>query len=64
MGFESISFAFGQGTNTSDQSGSNESDAANSLPENSEEIATSSIQPEPTVIHLDHAPTAGVDIRL
>ena len=60
MGYESITFSFGQGNDTGDQKGNNPGRSK----ESGELATTATEKSESNLIQLDHAPTAGVDIRL
>lgn len=61
MGYESITFAFGKGGETGSDSSETGSGDQSAAPPSSGREADST---EPTLIHLDSAPTTGVDIRL
>ncbi len=59
MGYESISFAFGQGADSGDHAGS----GSGGDPSSGGQQATATPD-ESTIIHLDAAPARGVDVRL
>jgi len=59
MGYESISFAFGQGADSGDHAGS----GPGGDPSSGGQQATATPD-ESTIIHLDAAPARGVDVRL
>lgn len=64
MGYESISFAFGYGSDTGAQADGN-NDSPSNGPSNSDEAAAPPAnQHEPVLIQLDHLQKTGVDIRL
>ena len=61
MGYEQISFAFGQGTHSGDQEG--QSDTPNQEPDLFR-ITDETIPEAPSIIDLNASPERGVDIRL
>jgi len=63
MGYDQVSFSFGQGAQTGDQSGSNPSASSPSGPSQTD-IANSGTETGANVVNLDSAPTTGIDIRL
>jgi flagellar hook-length control protein FliK len=64
MGYDQINFAFGQGANTGDQAGKNNTDNSNDANTNQQLNADESELTPPTLIDLKIAPDRGVDIRL
>lgn len=64
MGYDQINFAFGQGANTGDQAGNNNTDNSNDPNTNQQLNADESELTPPTLIDLKMAPDRGVDIRL
>lgn len=64
MGYESISFAFGQGNDTAERKNPNSGNTPKNASRTSEVTASSTDQADPNIIQLSHASTAGVDIRL
>jgi flagellar hook-length control protein FliK len=63
MGYDQVSFSFGQGAQTGDQSGSNPSASSPSGPSQTD-TANSGTETGANVVNLDSAPTTGIDIRL
>ena len=64
MGFESISFAFGHGSDPANQENADQSGLKENGGEAIENSATPTDQTEPDIIQLDHASSTGIDIRL
>lgn len=63
MGYDQVSFSFGQGAHTGDQSGSNPSASSPSGPSQTD-TANSGTETGANIVNLDSAPTTGIDIRL
>ena len=64
MGYETISFAFGQGNDTGNQKNSSSDTRSDQLEDSDHPAAEPTSQANPNHIQLDHAQTAGIDIRL
>lgn len=64
MGYDQISFAFGQGAQGGGQSGQDASAGGQQAPSSSSASGMAAPTADPTLITLDTVPDAGIDIRL
>ena len=64
MGYEQISFSFGQGEQSGGQADAKQHDTPTSVPGDRPALDTAPAQDSPAIINLDRTATSGVDIRL